>query len=243
MSQINKLFLMGKFITTTEISSMIERTIKDSEDFIILVTPFIQVHSRLKKIIERKLSTSDVQLNIICRDEHPSEERIWLQELNNRINILFTNNLHAKCFLNESQAILTSMNLYHYSMVNNIEFGVHFERKIDYENYSEIIEEVINLGLGEINFRKRNVKSKIIEFDQLLEDTGSTSLSFIKDIKGNESLCLFKGNEKTVSIKVGSEIILKNQGDERVDELIGGHYNMYLIERFNNPYYQFRLDK
>ena len=32
--------------------------------------------------------------------------------------------LHAKCYLNEKEALVTSLNLYDYSMVNNVEMGV-----------------------------------------------------------------------------------------------------------------------
>src|SRR4051812_3305105 len=158
---------MCKFITTTEISSLIERIIKDSEDFIILATPFIQIHSRLKVIIERKLNKSDVQLNFICRNSLPNDEDIWLRKYDKRINVIFNDQLHAKCYLNEKAAIVTSLNLYHYSIVNNIEFGVFFERKADYKNYCSILEEIISLGLTNRNFFAKNHDDKIISILKL----------------------------------------------------------------------------
>lgn len=37
-------------------------------------------------------------------------------------------NLHAKCYLNENEAIITSMNLYEFSQMNNNEMGIHLTK-------------------------------------------------------------------------------------------------------------------
>lgn len=233
---------MSTFITTTQISSLIERTIKESEDFIILVSPYLQIHSRLKKIIEKKLISSEVPISIIYREKIPNEEKSWLDELKDKINIISTRNLHAKCFLNERDAILTSMNLYNYSMVNNIEFGVHFEKLNDNKNYSEIISEVINLGLTNVNFSKRNVRTKQVDLIQLLRDSGATKFDFDTDINGKETFCLFKGDANIISIKIGSEIILIQNGENRIREIVN-NYQIYYIELFTISYYQFGLKR
>lgn len=57
----------------------------------------------------------------------------------------FCENLHAKCYLNESEAILTSMNLYEYSQVNNQEMGVHVTKTEDPELYADILNETRRL--------------------------------------------------------------------------------------------------
>ena len=41
----------------------------------------------------------------------------------------FLKDLHAKCYLNEKMALVTSMNLYDYSMIKNLEMGVLVVRK------------------------------------------------------------------------------------------------------------------
>ena len=40
------------------------------------------------------------------------------------IRTSYCKNLHAKCYLNGNRALLTSMNLYEFSQVNNHEIGV-----------------------------------------------------------------------------------------------------------------------
>ena len=57
------------------------------------------------------------------------------------IKTSFCNNLHAKCYLNENKALLTSMNLYEFSQVNNNEMGILVTRDEDDDLYREIEKE------------------------------------------------------------------------------------------------------
>ena len=44
------------------------------------------------------------------------------------VQSVFCKNLHAKCYLNESTCIISSLNLYEFSQVNNNEMGVLIEK-------------------------------------------------------------------------------------------------------------------
>jgi hypothetical protein len=136
---------MSRFITTTEISHNIELIIKDAKLFVILVTPYVNIHSRLKSIISKKLKDSDVIFVIICREESLKPgERKWLKT-NTHIKVVNQTDLHAKCYLNEQMALITSMNLFEYSQVNNIEFGVIIEKNKTGSEYYKIKTECIEL--------------------------------------------------------------------------------------------------
>ena len=50
----------------------------------------------------------------------------------------FLKNLHAKCYLNENEALLTSMNLYQFSQEHNDEMGILVSRQGDAELYEAI---------------------------------------------------------------------------------------------------------
>ena len=63
----------------------------------------------------------------------------------NNIRASFCKELHAKCYLNEKAAILTSMNLYEFSQVNNNEMGVYIEKEKDPVLYKDIYDEVQRL--------------------------------------------------------------------------------------------------
>ena len=54
-------------------------------------------------------------------------------------------NLHAKCYLNEEEAIITSMNLYEFSQQNNEEMGILVSHENDPQLYQEIREAAMKL--------------------------------------------------------------------------------------------------
>lgn len=146
---------MAKFITTTGASHGIESLIKSSKYYIVLATPYINIHARLRKIIEQKLCDTPVLFILICKQiELRNDELKWLAS-QDKIQIVNCINLHGKCFMNENTAIVTSMNLYEYSAVNNIEFGFIVERINDADNYNVIYNECL-LMLPDVY--KKNLK-------------------------------------------------------------------------------------
>ena len=72
------------------------------------------------------------------------DESNWLEsQIGIRTSIC--KNLHAKCYLNEGEAIITSMNLYEFSQANNNEMGIHFTKEQDPDLYAKAFEEVQRL--------------------------------------------------------------------------------------------------
>ena len=53
-------------------------------------------------------------------------------------------NLHAKCYVNDTKLIITSLNFYEYSMINNKEMGVIYDNTLpeDLEIYTKALEHV-----------------------------------------------------------------------------------------------------
>nr|WP_246254484.1 hypothetical protein [Comamonas jiangduensis] len=68
------------------------------------------------------------------------QEIEWLKA-QSYIRTSFCKNLHAKCYLNESDAIVTSLNLYEFSQINNNEMGILIRREDDAELYKDTYEE------------------------------------------------------------------------------------------------------
>jgi phosphatidylserine/phosphatidylglycerophosphate/cardiolipin synthase-like enzyme len=81
----------------------------------------------------------DVRI-VYGKSELQPMEISWLNELS-FIRTSFCKNLHAKCYINESSCIITSLNLYEFSQVNNNEMGVHVSRDEDAEMYRDTYEE------------------------------------------------------------------------------------------------------
>ena len=113
---------MAEFYTTTGISHHLEEIIKNAEDRLWLISPYLKVNNRLGNSWRIRNRQIDVRV-IYGKSELQPEEMKWLEGLT-QIKTSFRQNLHAKCYLNEDQALLTSMNLYEFSEKNNDEMGV-----------------------------------------------------------------------------------------------------------------------
>ena len=136
---------MAKFLTTTSISSKLEELIKSAEKEVTLISPYLKVNQRLQNFI-RDADMRRVRLTVIYgKRDIQDAERDWISGLTTPVETWFVPNLHAKCYLSESAAIITSMNLYEFSQQNNDEMGIHVSREEEPELYQEIEEEAQRL--------------------------------------------------------------------------------------------------
>jgi len=85
----------------------------------------------------------DVRI-IYGKSELEPAENNWLKSLNS-IRTSFCQNLHAKCYLSENEVIITSMNLYEFSQINNNEMGVYIVKAEDEQLYDEVLTEAMRL--------------------------------------------------------------------------------------------------
>jgi len=133
---------MAEFLTTTGISYNLEELIKNSDERLILVSPYLQIAGSLKHLIaERDLQKIDIRVVYRKDNKINAEDMNFLQELTS-VKISACENLHAKCYLNENTAIITSMNLYLYSQQNNREMGIKVEKEKEPDLYNDILKEV-----------------------------------------------------------------------------------------------------
>ena len=131
---------MAEFLTTAGISNQIEEIIKNAEECLWLISPFLKITPRIKQLLE---DTNRLRLDfrvIYGKNKLQPEESNWLKSMT-WISTNFHKDLHAKCYMNESVALLTSMNLYEYSQVNNYEMGMLVSRKDDPDLYEKIRQE------------------------------------------------------------------------------------------------------
>lgn len=131
---------MAKFLNTSATNYFLEELIKTAQDRLILISPFLKLNDRIKELLEDKNRLKiDVRI-IYGKNELQNDEISWLSELT-FIRTSFCKNLHAKCYLNEENCIITSLNLYEFSQVNNNEMGVAVSRSEDPELYSDAYDE------------------------------------------------------------------------------------------------------
>jgi phosphatidylserine/phosphatidylglycerophosphate/cardiolipin synthase-like enzyme len=135
---------MAKFLNTTGVSYHLEELIKGTKDRLILISPYLQFTDRIKEHLSN-LNIQKRDIRIVYRENKLQlEENNWLEsQIGIRTSIC--KNLHAKCYLNENEAIITSMNLYEFSQQNNNEMGIYISRAQDPELYNATFEEVQRL--------------------------------------------------------------------------------------------------
>ena len=121
---------MAKFLNTSATNYFLEELIKSTNDKLILISPFLKLNNRIKELLEDK-NRMKIDIRIVYgKIELKNEEINWLKELS-FIRTSFCENLHAKCYMNEKMCIVTSMNLYEFSQVNNNEKGILIKRDED----------------------------------------------------------------------------------------------------------------
>ena len=131
---------MAKFLNTSAANYYLEEIIRLARDRLILISPFLKLNDRIKELLEDKNRMKiDIRL-VFGKNELQPEEINWLRALT-FIRTSFCKNLHAKCYLNEELCIVTSLNLYEFSQVNNNEMGILILRADDPELFAATSDE------------------------------------------------------------------------------------------------------
>lgn len=131
---------MAKFLNTSATNYFLEEMIKDARDRLILISPFLKLNDRMKELLADKNRLKiDVRI-VYGKSELQPQEIEWLRGLT-YIRTSFCKNLHAKCYMNEELCIVTSLNLYEFSQVNNNEMGILIRRSEDGQLYKDAYEE------------------------------------------------------------------------------------------------------
>lgn len=131
---------MAKFLSTTGTNYHLEELIKGASDRLILISPFLKLNDRMKELLADKNRLKiDVRI-VYGKSELQPQEIEWLRGLT-YIRTSFCKNLHAKCYMNEEMCIITSLNLYEFSQVNNNEMGILIQRSEDGQLYKDAYEE------------------------------------------------------------------------------------------------------
>jgi len=231
---------MAKFLNTTGVSYHLEELIKNTKDRLILISPYLQFHKRVKDNLEN-LNIQKRDIRIIYRENKLQvEESNWL-ESQIGIRTSLCNSLHAKCYMNEDEAIVTSMNLYSFSQQNNDEMGIYVKKKDDPELYNDILNEVqrlltiseeIRVSVKKVDKEKKQktdepitkivdkkkTVSKLLTTKELSTLTGITSRNINSWLTENKFM--YKKGDDWITTKNGKEM----GGIEKC-----GHYGKFVV--------------
>lgn len=161
---------MSKFITSSNLDNEIESIIREAKTKLLLISPYINLSDNIKNLLRQKTSHPELEIIVAFREEWKDEKNrgvnnvetdskyknlkeleVWKTFPN--IRLVGLNNLHAKYYANENKGVITSLNLYRYSIKNNIEYVclIRGNTYLETTNYSErIIEDWGNVVYAKV---------------------------------------------------------------------------------------------
>ncbi len=118
---------MADFLNTAAVVQKIDGIITGARKKLVLVSPYLQLSKNVFEQLQ-DAGRRKVKLVLVCREKDLKEEE-WgsLLRLEN-LTLYFYENLHAKCYFNEKEMVITSMNLYEFSQQNR-EMGIFLTKR------------------------------------------------------------------------------------------------------------------
>lgn len=122
-----------EFLFDNQLIAALEKLIRDAKHELLLISPFIDLDARIEDALKEKISKHDFKLRVVFGK---NENNIYKSIKKNSIDFLmkfpnieirYNERLHAKFFKNDYDYIMTSLNLYDFSLANNIEVGIKVE--------------------------------------------------------------------------------------------------------------------
>jgi hypothetical protein len=151
---------MSRFLTGKALEEKLTDIIWDAKKYVIVMSPFIRLDNHVRSIFDKVKSGHEVSLYLMFgknegykNKSFRQEDYDYFKEFKN-IAILYNRDLHAKHYCNEKEGLVTSLNLYDYSMINNIEYGVHFTK--NYNPSDQVFKET-EVFTDELLFEKSEV--------------------------------------------------------------------------------------
>ena len=129
---------MAKYLSRKGIVYHLDKIIEEATEELVLISPYIKADDETKNLLKNKTRATPIYV-IYGKEKLNPAEMTFFDSLG--IKPAFLKNLHAKCYLNEKEALLTSMNLHKYSQQNNDEMGILVSRQDDPELYEDIYQQ------------------------------------------------------------------------------------------------------
>lgn len=155
---------MAKFLNTRKAVSEIEDLIKNADQKLILISPYLKISKDFRELLDYRNKKDKITTVIFGKQELNPDEMKFLQGL--RFVILkYNEDLHAKCYLNDNKMIITSLNLYEFSMANNKEMGIIIDKTDanDIQLFEDALKEVDYIDQTSQRFEFGTIKQSIIK--------------------------------------------------------------------------------
>jgi hypothetical protein len=185
---------MIEFLETTGVTAALRKLILDTKLYLYLISPYVQLSDRSKELLKEVDSVPGIKITFFCRKDGKisMDDLNFLQMKLQNVQVYEIKNLHAKCYLNENTAIITSMNLYQFSQENNREMGIKVE-KSDGVVYEAIYKEIMSLDKSKEKIQFRAVSEK--EEIQIKKSSIKENIQQKKNVSSNLGFCIRCGTQ------------------------------------------------
>ena len=228
---------MAKFLNTSATNFFLEELIKNAKERLILISPYLRLNDRIKELLEDKDRLKiDIRIVYGKSDLHPDEIK-WMQKLD-YVRVSFCKNLHAKCYINESECIISSLNLYEFSQVNNNEMGILVRKYEDNEVFKDAYEEaqrIIRISdevritlLEEIKTEQSSSDTETEEDNQNFSKLTTSKLATKHKLKTTDLLDKFV-QKGYLSLQENGKHYLTDQGKVIGGEFRSSQYGGYFL--------------
>lgn len=240
-----------QFLFNTDLVAELVNLIKNADRKLILISPFIDLSQEVKSALDEHKSKHDFELIVLFgKNENNIYKSLkkdsfeFLKTFPN-VDIRYNERLHAKFYQNDFDYIMTSLNLYDYSLAKNIEVGIKFNyssksvlgkvlngtNNILIQGVDKIEEKVLGIGNKEIDpilefekiFANSEKKYKTepikIEKDDITGLFGAKKLHGFKVLYDN--LAINSQNLKEYKTKLNSNESIKTLSASQLSKKIG----------------------
>ncbi|XXQ68873.1 phospholipase D family protein [Neisseriaceae bacterium B1] len=222
---------MAKFLNTSATTYYLEELIKSARERLFLISPYLKLNDRIKELLEDK-NRMKIDICIVYgKSELQPAEASWLKTLN-YVRTSYCQNLHAKCYISESECIITSLNLYEFSQVNNNEMGILLTRDDDEKVYQDAYEEAqriiriseeVKISLDVVN-KNESENSKKSQQNNGLTTTKLAEKLGIDRAECNKRLC-----EADLQELNGKNYFLTEKGKQSGATLKKGQFGYFIV--------------
>lgn len=180
---------MAKFLNTKKSVSEIEDLIRDAGQTLILISPYLKLSKDFKELLSYRNSKDKITTVIFGKVELNPDEMKFLESLQFVI-LKYKDDLHAKCYMNDEKMIITSLNLYDFSMNNNKEMGVLIEKANanDLELFEEAYKEIDYINTTSQRFAYKTQSAPQVSAKQVdSKENGKSKPIDNKSVKKSQS--------------------------------------------------------
>ncbi|WP_167611158.1 phospholipase D-like domain-containing protein [Maribellus sediminis] len=132
-----------KIVPPHKISTEIIDIIYEAKEFVILVSPYVNLSNWDRLSIEiRNAIKRNVRIDVFVRNE-PENSKSWEQLNQIGVKARLVTNLHAKFYFNEKSGLISSMNLLSSSNNNSIEIGTKLSDEKELNELKKFVKDFI----------------------------------------------------------------------------------------------------